>query len=1307
MFLRILFSLFLVIFCSIELSAQKVVVSEYYNESSNPANEWTELLVIADNTSMVGYKLRDNAGTSGLINWQGGVEFNNVPLWQNLRAGTIIIIRHRGTMAVDDKKEDGYIEIGAENKTYFSEKCYGCTLNWSSSALNIAQESEIIQLLNAADQPEHTLAHMPAITGDFPGITGAKISSKGNVPDGGSCRVVPGASLADYNRGFDANDSYTARGSVSEENIKGLPNFRQSSMDENSNFWRSLRQPTWSSPNLVAVKNGKFVDLKWNAAQFDVDNTQGYLVVVYQSSDLTSNDPNNLPIDGKIYKVGDIIGAGKVVAQTASNITEAKASVLDLQCGIESTYRVYAFRYKKDDFAKDDSPKNGRGRSYNEVEFASSKILVSAPKAPNLASTNGKAKICEGESITIKGYSSEIIASRKWYFQDLNSPIANSNSDSITVSKAGKYFYEIETDDACKIASQAFVLEVVPRPTANLFMNGILLKSDTTVVLCKGNNVLLECNDGQTRSWFKDDIDLGVSTPSQTVKSKGVYYIKTSNQGLCDGISYKVKIQNPDVNYTLSPNPMNVGEIETYEERDLTITNISSEDLKLSNVILPNDIKILGDLNTIITNGKPLVVKVRISPTNYGKFKDSVKFEAPCNTFRTLVVNADKPLKYLISNGPINFDTLKSCDTKPVSKKLKIKSIGLDAYTILSPITSPEFSISGINFNYSIKSMDSVECDVVFNPTNDGIYKSTIKFPYTSDNITFDTLKVAVLGEYLVPSAEILPINMDFPKITDCIASLDTFIIIKNTGRVDLVLGNISDSRIQILNSLKTIYVGETDTLKFRYLPSQNIENFDLNLNFAPCNLNFAIPIKAQKDGYVVTFDKNKLDFGIVNDCAYPSGKKDSLLINVNGISSTNLIVNAIKLPNAFKTNLKIGDSFSPGNNQIYITFDANKANEMSGDLEITLAPCNSTYKIPLSGNWKTLSYTIVDTLRFGSLSVNESNIMSSMIVNNGSAQIILGGISLTKTPFSIKDGEITSPVPLDNGVAHGINFEYKAIVPNKDDTLIVYLQVLEPCKFDIPIVLIGDSRKVLDTLLFEFADTTRIIPGEMAFVSLKVKEITNFNLKDIKMKGLNFTFSYNPTVVEPLYKDINKLIYYSNEIKQNDVISTAVSTTQNANEFLVELEFAKDISINSGELFQLRMDTFLSDSIFSSINLNDAKLISNKQFNYKIEGGLIELSDICIKNLRLIKFGTFAQVFDVYQSSNQLTFIYEVVSQNLLQVNLTDLNGNIIKEIVNGSLKSGVYEIDLNKNDFPSGVYLATYRTDDMLITRKILIQK
>jgi hypothetical protein len=122
--------------------AQSVVVSGYFN-AADPRDEWIELLVITDNANMHGWTIRDNNKDQN--SWQTAITFNNSTFWNNMRAGTVIMLWNRvvesdGSTAhpTDVNKNDGYVEINVQNSTYFSGGSFGSSPTWGGNSLNIA-----------------------------------------------------------------------------------------------------------------------------------------------------------------------------------------------------------------------------------------------------------------------------------------------------------------------------------------------------------------------------------------------------------------------------------------------------------------------------------------------------------------------------------------------------------------------------------------------------------------------------------------------------------------------------------------------------------------------------------------------------------------------------------------------------------------------------------------------------------------------------------------------------------------------------------------------------------------------------------------------------------------------------------------------------------------------------------------------------------------------------------------------------------------------------------------------------------------
>ncbi len=378
------------------LSGQEIVVSEYFNKTTSPNGEWTELLVIADNLNITDYALRDNSWSSSLTSWQGGIKFKNEQIWQNLRAGTIIVINHRGNVIIDDDASDGYIEIGAENTTYFEKVvfCDGCTINnWAIVALSISQDGEIMQIINTNGEHVHCLAHFPNEMGEWLLLPNSKIAHQGAISGNTSLCVVPAINLSAYSIGVSNEQT-----SYSDQFItKGKPNNSSTSTDENQIFWRELRQPVWNSPVLSVAVAAHSVLINWNSAidNNPNDNIQGYLIMRCPTEDIATA---LIPEDGKIYQTGDLLGSAVVLANTNEI---SYTDYFSINCGESFTYRIFTYRYSADNLGEDILPTYARGRAYNEVNFAENVATKSIPATPTILVKDNKTKFCKGDSCIV------------------------------------------------------------------------------------------------------------------------------------------------------------------------------------------------------------------------------------------------------------------------------------------------------------------------------------------------------------------------------------------------------------------------------------------------------------------------------------------------------------------------------------------------------------------------------------------------------------------------------------------------------------------------------------------------------------------------------------------------------------------------------------------------------------------------------------------------------------------------------------------------------------------------------------------
>jgi len=341
------FSLFfLLVFINLTGFAQSVVVSEYFNQSSN-ATEWTELLILQDNLDLRGFAILDN--NMDQDNWQTPCVFSNSPLWNNLRTGTIILLWHdnsSSSIILDTDKQDGYLELSIKSTGYFT--------GGTGTSLNIAQNGDLIQIRNSSGTHVHLLGHKSTPGVDFTNANTPKLNHSQSIGNGESVRVDPGANLMSYGGG--SGTTSTSKGTTGI--TFGLPN-----STSNLAYWRSIRQPLFPSNTLNAVtSNAAFTQfyLSWNACTdpYPADSTTGYLIL----RNITNSFSD--PQDGTNYTAGQSIGSATVVASIVGSNRITFTDNTNLACGQTFFYKVYAYRFNADNQSNSST---ARGRAYNET----------------------------------------------------------------------------------------------------------------------------------------------------------------------------------------------------------------------------------------------------------------------------------------------------------------------------------------------------------------------------------------------------------------------------------------------------------------------------------------------------------------------------------------------------------------------------------------------------------------------------------------------------------------------------------------------------------------------------------------------------------------------------------------------------------------------------------------------------------------------------------------------------------------------------------------------------------------------------
>lgn len=488
------------------LQAQSIVVSEY-------EDTFTELLVITDNLDIRNFTVRDN--TRNHNTWKGLVTFNNISLWQNLRAGTIIIIDHSGSAATDVDKTDGYIQIGVSNTTYFT---------YNGTPFGTENQGDIFQIRDGSGTHVHALGHNNTAAGtDWTTLPAPKVYFGG--PSANKNIRATGASLADYNGTSADKDNVT----------KGLANI--SAASQNQTYWRSVRQPDWTAPSLNLTATANNVILTWNpfvTDSYPSDGVTGYIVLRNLVNSFTD------PVDGIIYAAGSTLGTATVIANIDNSQT---GTYTDATAPCNTYYyRVYAYRYGADNSGNTSSE---RGRAYNEAAFASGTV-----NTPLVVSAGTDGTICQGESYTLGGAPSANGGTTPYTYSWTSIPAGFTSSDSnpvVTPSDTITYILNVIDNNGCSGTDTIGVI-VNPLPAA-------YTGPDRTV--CGGDIFQIGATavSGNTYIWSPEEglNDANIADPIVTTPVNVSEYILTYT--LTEFVTATGCFESNTVTITVKPNP--------------------------------------------------------------------------------------------------------------------------------------------------------------------------------------------------------------------------------------------------------------------------------------------------------------------------------------------------------------------------------------------------------------------------------------------------------------------------------------------------------------------------------------------------------------------------------------------------------------------------------------------------------------------------------------------------------------------------------------------------------------------------------
>jgi gliding motility-associated-like protein len=519
---------------------QAMVVSSYFN-AGDPRNEWSELLVVQDNLDLRNWSYGDNNSTQS--SWQTRINFNNIDFWRYMRAGTIVVIWHRPVNSTgnpypeDTDPSDGYLQLSANNSTYFNGGDFGTAPTWGGNSLNIANDGDLLQIRNASNTHVHVLGHFNNATqsATFAGLALPKLNlSSATLVADEVVMACPQTTVApninQYGTLPPQNGTfYTARSTV--DLTFGLPNIRPTNTTTNSIFWRSLRQPAWPTinPSFSVNANNTTVTLSWTPVPDPVSNdiAMGY-IILRNTADVFSD-----PVDGTTYNPWDVLGGATVVSNITPSTNAFYLDNISVPCTGGLYYRIYAYRYGTDNL-NGNTYNVARGRAYNETagQFATYHVTVTPITDPTFANADVTEYCADNPpaSITLTTDGSGDIL--EWFTGSCGGTLIGTGI-SLTIpppTATTTYYARWNSSNSCY--SECAEVTVTVNPVNNALVSIAASPSNN---VCAGTSVTVTATPVSSSSpgyqWYQNGSQVGANQPTYTftpVTGDQVYVEMTS-----------------------------------------------------------------------------------------------------------------------------------------------------------------------------------------------------------------------------------------------------------------------------------------------------------------------------------------------------------------------------------------------------------------------------------------------------------------------------------------------------------------------------------------------------------------------------------------------------------------------------------------------------------------------------------------------------------------------------------------------------------------------------------------------------------
>ena len=1266
--------------------AQDIAISEYKDSQGTALGEWTELVVLKDRASLSNFILQDNNGTD-LTNWSGGIRFPDIPIWRDLRRGTIIVIHHRDipNTTYDYDISDGYVEMPATDNLYFEQ--YSPEISgertWDDKALSINEERDILELINGNSAHIHSLSHSADVTGSiWRTLPEPKPNCNASLSSGKSVAIYPGSNANSY-----AGTGGNLQVIICDNPTLGLPN-----SSNNSLFWRKLREPSWDDV-AAQVSLGQYgTRISWSKSAEVRSDTDGYMIVRFRLAD-SANIPH--PKDGHVYEVGERIGDAVVLTNVGGNISYDYYDNTDLPCNIPIAYRIYAYRFKNSGATAENTEENARGRQYQQENYAQVSIEKNGPEPPEIFA-DGDTTFCEGDSVVLSVRNPQSNYEYKWLKNSID--LDGSNGSSLVVHSSGKYAVSAyDTTYHCNATSDEIEVRVIHGTEIELSVNDKKIENDTSVYVCSGEGLILSCNaeNVQEVSWYLDGRLINENTDRIIASETGKYRVEIEDGEVCSSISPEVDltVKTPHIDFAADTVEYLASTFGTVEI-GLVFTNPDDYDIWINPAFISNNLTIQSpEMPCVIPAHSNITITLQILNYDAEGYKQ-LEFRCECSDeINTIVLHriiVDETL--VINKSEIDFGKIATCTVGGKTETITLANYGDEVITLLEPITNSPFSLSGAEtFPITLAKDEIKSITVKFDTNSAGLYRDTLVIPYKISGLTFrdSVLLTGVVEEIDYAIAQTQFTLSGFSAATP---TQEITIPFSNIGTGEIIVELPNVPGVEFPDLPMTVQPGETVNIHALVTIPDSVwlYTFTFDLLTNPCGTSSKIEISCSVGGILA--NNTYFDFGYLPNCDELSVEDKYLKLYA---IDTIMTVQAIEQAENFRIDIAIGDEISDSST-FAVHFLGNREGVYQDSARITFLPDYSAITISFNAVIEDFKSDLPEVVVMPQTIIHTVSDTIITIKNDNSFTILLKEIIGCQSPFRIVNPNALPQTLLPGDVFDlEIEFDCNDYLANSCD--LSFLFEAGECEYVKDVTLYGraeNNDSSVTVLKMEILAPQQVTVGQTLNVPVRVTGFDSGEFASYGLDSVAFDLSYNRRTSNP--KAVILSTGNSTDTLQSTLASAGVIRCSGS---LENFELSDD-----SVFCYIVTDIYLGNSDSAYLAIENVEILSDRNSDFLCSGdtALMQIIGNCAYETGLLDFGNLSAM-TVKENGKVLDIDYSVTDENESVLQVIDLSGKILYEKI-FTCKQGNYSVTM---ELPSrGVYFAILRNGNFPRICKFIVQ-